>query len=1088
MKIRYLLLLTLLLLVSASTAWAQATRRIVGTVRGGDNQAEPLPGVTVLVKGTTNGTSTDANGHYELTVPGTGDVTLRFSFVGFIAKEEPAGSKSEINVRLLPDDNALDDVVVIGFQAVERKDITGSVASVSAQQIKDIPVNSAAEALAGRLAGVQVTASEGAPGADIRVRVRGGGSITQDNSPLYVVDGVQVENALSVLSPQDIASVDVLKDASATAIYGARGANGVVIITTKNGREGKTTATYNGFFGVRKISRTLDVLKPADYLEYSYERSALAGNTGLSPFKSRYGSRNYFSDSLNQYKNAPFIDWQDKVFGSNALYQTHNVSVSGGSKGTTYSLSLTNNQEDGIQRGSGYVRNLVNFRFDHKANEKFRLGFNFRFNDQVIRGTGTSSTGSTTTSRLRNAVQYLPIDAQLANGLSPGDEIVDEDFFATSASLINPIVAIDNEYRRDRRRLFNINGYVSYAFNKHFTFRSTAGFDNNNNRVESFYGAQSPNVRGALAGQPSASINFSTPVTFNNSNVLTYNFTKGPHKFDGVLGHEIYIQSTQTLGIQTNYLPAGITPEKAINNINQGVLPSSTATQPYPTTSLTVDARLLSGFGRLNYSYNDKYLFTATFRADGSSKFAAGNRVGFFPAASAAWRLSSEEFLKDIKQISDLKLRLSYGLSGNNRINDFLYGTYFTTGAQYALNHTIINGTSAVGLANPNLKWETTASTNAGVDLSMFNNRLQLTVDAYYNKTSDLLLNLSIPSTSGYSTQLANVGATSNRGIELTLSGTVIQTPNFTWTANANISFNRNRVESLGGADALSPQYSGWASTAISADYFVKVGQPVGLMYGYVTDYDNGRKGFYTTADFKSYNATTSTWVLQDGVASDAGVIGTGGSVSPGQLKLKDVNGDGLVDERDRTVIGNANPLSTGGINQQFTYKSFDASIFMNFVYGNRIWNNNKIEYTTNLTGSQFANGLELMKDRYRTIDLNTGTAITDVNQLNSLNQNAAIWAAPRQLVPHSWALEDGSFLRINNITIGYSLPKSLLERVHISQLRFYGTVNNVYTLTGYTGFDPEVNTRRGTPLTPGVDYAGYPRSRAFLLGINASI
>ncbi|WP_201984193.1 SusC/RagA family TonB-linked outer membrane protein [Hymenobacter rubidus] len=1073
---KHFLLLLLLLLGSIGLAAAQS-RQIKGTVKSAEG--ETLPGVTVLVEGTTNGASTGADGDYSITLPtGSNNATIRFSYVGYVSQAIKVGSQSTINVTLASDSKQLDDVVVIGFQAVERKDVTGSVSSVGAQQIKDIPVNSAAEALAGRLAGVQVTASEGSPGADIRIRVRGGGSVTQDNSPLYVVDGVQVENALSVLSPQDIQSIDVLKDASATAIYGARGANGVVIITTKNGREGKTTVAYNGFMGIRKIARTLDVLKPADYLDYAYERSAQAGSAGLSTFKSRYGTSNFYSDTLNQYKNAPFINWQDRVFGRNALYQTHNVSVSGGTKGTTYNLSLTNNQEEGIQQSSAFVRNLVSFRFDHQASEKFRLGFNSRFNDQVISGNGTSSSGSTTTSRLRSAVQYLPINATLANGISPGDDVVDNDFFSTSAQLINPLVAIENEYKRDRRRLFNISGYASYNFTKNLAFRSTAGFDNNNNRVETFYGSQSPNVFGNLGGQPSASIAFSAPITFNNSNVLTYRYSKGQHKFDGVIGQELYIQNTQTLSIQTNYLPSNITPEKAINNINQGVLPSATALQPNPTTGRPIDSRLLSGFGRVNYSFADKYLFTATFRADGSSKFAEGQRVGYFPAASVAWRVSSEEFMKSFKQITDLKLRASYGLSGNNRISDFLYDTYFTSGAQYAMNHTIVNGVSAVALANPNLKWETTASTNLGLDIALFDNRLQLTADAYYNKTSDLLLNLSIPSTSGYTTQLANVGSTSNRGIELQATGTIIRTPDFSWTANANISFNRNRVENLGGG-TYPLQYSGWASTAISSDYAVRVGEPVGLMYGYVTD------GFYTTADFKGYDTTTKTWILKDGVANDATVIGT--AVSPGQLKLKDLDGSGTVNETDRQVIGNANPKNTGGLNQQFSYKGFDASIFMNWSYGNNVWNDNKIEYTTYLANSQFANGLEIMKDRYRTIDLKTGQAITDIAQLDALNQNATIWAAPRQLIPHSWAVEDASFLRINNVTIGYTLPKALIQHAKLSQFRIYATVNNIYTFTKYTGFDPEVNTRRGSPLTPGVDYAGYPRSKAYLVGVNLS-
>lgn len=1086
---------------------AQAQNRdITGTVKLGE-KGETVPGVTVLVKGTTNGASTDLEGNYKVSVPAQADVTLRVSYLGYVTKEVKVGQGTTGNVTLAEDSKQLDDVVVIGFQAIERKDVTGSVTSVNAQQIKDIPVNSAAEALAGRLAGVQVTSAEGAPGADIRIQVRGGSSMTQDNSPLYVVDGVQVENALSVISPQDIASVDVLKDASSTAIYGARGANGVVIITTKNGKEGRTTVNYNAFYGVRKITRTLDVLQPADYLEYAFDRSAQSGSAGLNSFQSRYGTKgnNFYSDTLDKYKSAPFVDWQDRVFGRNAMYQTHNITVSGGGKGTTYSLSLTNNQEEGIQYSSGLVRNLVNFRFDNKANDKLRLGFNFRFNDQVISGAGTGTTsslsgsntnnpapgtGSTTNSQLRNAVQYSPLNATLPSGLNPSDEVIDEASFVLAGSLINPLIALDNQYKRDRRRLFNTSAFVSYSFTKNLTFRTTAGIDNSNNRVELFYGAQSAFVR-SFNRQPAVAINTLQPITFNNSNVLTYKFKKGEHHFDGVLGHELYLQSSQTLSVQTLYLPTGITAEKAINNINQGVLPSTTATQAPPTTGKPIDSRLLSGFGRFNYGYADRYLLALTFRADGSSKFAPGKQWGYFPAASAAWRISNESFMKSVTTVTDLKLRGSFGLSGNNRIGDFLYDTYFNPGStQYALNHAVVYGPAPVSLANPDLKWETTTSSNLGLDFSLFSNRIQVSTDLYYSRTSDLLLKLNIPASSGYTTQLKNAGTTSNRGIETQITATIIRTPDFSWTANGNIAFNRNQVESLSG-NTYPLQYSGWASTAISADYALLVGQPVGLMYGYVTD------GYYTPADFEPY-ASKNAWVLKRGIANDGTIIGT--APAPGQLKLKSINGDTIVNDADRQVIGNANPKFTGGLSQQFTYKNFDASIFVNFVYGNQIWNDNKIEYTTYLANSQFSNGLSIMKDRYRTIDLATGKAITDAEALNALNKDAKIWAAPRQLVPHSWAIEDGSFLRINNISLGYSLPKALISRARITQLRVYATVNNVYTFTKYTGFDPEVNTRNALntsggsdnstsspSLTPGVDYAGYPRSRAYLVGVNVS-
>ncbi|MBC6610110.1 TonB-dependent receptor [Hymenobacter sp. BT507] len=1088
---KYLLSLWLLLGI-VSLAVAQQ-RQVTGVVRSAD-KAEALPGVTVVEIGTTNGATTDGEGRFVLTVAGP-DAKLRLSYIGFISQDVTVGTRSSITVELREDSKALDDVVVIGYQAVQRRDVTGSVSSVSAQQIKDIPVNSAAEALTGRLAGVQLTSAEGTPGnLNVQVRVRGGGSVTQDNSPLYVVDGIQIENALTVIAPQDIASVDVLKDASATAIYGARGANGVVIITTKKGQEGRTVVSYNGFAGVRQLSNSLGVLGPDDYLNYQYERAAIIGNAsgGLPTFKTLFGSSNFNSDTLQRVRNSPNIDWQDRVFGRNAFQQTHNVSIAGGVKGTTYALSLTRNTEDGIQRGSDYVRNLINFRFDTKASERFRVGLNVRFNDQETNGAGTSSTGSNTTSRLRNTVQYQPFQNIRPDGTVVDVSTFDPDFFETS-SLVNPILTIDNEYRNDQRRTINIGANASFEIVKNLTFRSTAGFDITNFNLSTFNGRYSPTLRspaGGYANLPFATITTTTQTTLNNSNVLDYNTVIGKHSIGVLVGEETYEQLNKQQYIQTNFLPLDITAERALANINQGVLPAGQTAQPVlPQTSIPQNYRLLSGFGRLTYSYDDRYLFTGTFRADGSSKFARGNRVGFFPGASVAWRISKENFFQDVPVVSDLKLRLSYGEAGNNRINDFLYAQLYQAGsAPYALNNSIVLGSAASTLPNPNLKWESTTSRNIGIDLALLQNRVQFTADVYYNTTHDLLLNKPIPAFLGYTTQLQNIGETSNRGVELQLTGTVIQSRNFTWTATANTSFNRGRIESLGGGQTeINGISSGWAGSTASLipDYVARVGQPVGQMYGYVTD------GFLTAADFEGYTPSATpgalgTWTPKAGLVNNLGLIGES-AFRPGLLKLKDLNGDGKIDANDQTVIGNANPKAVGGLNQQFTYKNFDASIFMNFVLGNDVYNANKIEFTSNTANTAFSNVLDIMADRYRVIEAD-GSPITTLDRLNEVNQNASIWTPTRNFLLHSWAVEDGSFLRINNVTIGYTLPKALTQRAKINSVRFYATANNVYTFTKYSGYDPEVNTRRGTPLTPGVDYAAYPRSRAFLLGVNLSL
>ncbi|GAB2465736.1 SusC/RagA family TonB-linked outer membrane protein [Hymenobacter qilianensis] len=1086
------LFLFCLLLGAVTGAYAQAQRTITGVVR---SATEALPGVTVLVKGTTNGASTDPEGRFTLTVPADQDVTLTVSSIGYLSQDVAVGTREAVNVTLKEDTQQLNDVVVIGYQEVNRRDVTGSVSSVSAQQIKDIPVNSAAEALTGRLAGVQLTSAEGTPGnQNVQVRVRGGGSITQDNSPLYVVDGVQIENALSVIAPQDIASVDVLKDASATAIYGARGANGVVIITTKKGIEGRTVISYNGFAGVRRLANKLGVLNPEQYLDYQFERAQIAGSGtgGLPSFRSLFGSSNFNSDTLQRARSAPFIDWQDETFGSDAFQQTHNVSVAGGVKGTTYSLSLTRNLEDGIQRGSDYDRKLVNFRFDTKASERLQVGLNVRFNDQTTDGAGTSTTGSNTTSRLRNTVQYQPLSVPRASGAVLDPNTFDDEFLAIS-SLVSPIVAIDSEYRRDKRQTFNISANAALKIVENLTFRTTAGFDITNANLGTFNGRFSPLLRqpaGNYQQLPTASITTGVQNTFNNSNVLDYNFKKDLHSVGVLVGQEIYQQRNTQQYIQTNFLPLDITAERALANINQGVLPAGQTSQPVlPQTSIPQDYRLLSGFGRVTYSYDDRYLFTGTFRADGSSKYRPGNRWGYFPGASLAWRISRESFFQDIEAVSDLKLRLSYGKAGNNRIADFLGEQLFSAGsAPYSINNSIVLGSAATSLANPNLKWESTTSRNIGVDLALLDNRVQFTADAYYNTTSDLLINRTIPAFLGYTSQTQNIGSTSNRGLELQLTGTIITNDAFTWTATANSSFNRGRIESLGeGLDELPAISSGWAGSAatLSRDYVARVGQPVGQMFGYVTD------GYYTADDFQSYNPANPAaqrWVLR---TDRPGLLTSGTpdglAAQPGLLRLKDQNGDGVINEEDQVVIGNANPKMVGGLNQQFTYKNFDASVFLNFVLGNDVYNANKIEFTTNTANTVFSNVLDDMNSRYRITETD-GTFITSAERLSEINQDANIWRPTSSYFLHSWAVENGSFLRVNNVTVGYTLPKALTERAKVQQLRFYVTLNNLYTFTKYSGYDPEVNTRRSTPLTPGVDYAAYPRSRAFMFGVNLSL
>ena len=1043
---------------------AQQMRQIQGKVI--KENGDPLIGVTVALKGSNISTATDTKGEFTLQVPDRNNLALVFSSVGFAGQEVNLGSNTNVTVTMREAASSLDDVVVIGYQSVRRKDVTGSVSSVNARQIKDFPLSSAAEALQGKLAGVQVISSEGAPGSEIIVRVRGGGSITQDNSPLYIVDGVQVENALSVLSPQDIASVDVLKDASTTAIYGARGANGVVIITTKAGRAGRTLVTYNGTYGFRELSKFQDVLQPYDFVTWQWERSR-TNSTDSASFAQTYGTT---WDTLGNYKNVPFVNWQEEVFGRKAKISNHNLSLSGGSQTTTFNLSLTANNEEGIQIRTGFDRKMVNFKLDHRASDKFRIGFTARYMDQKIEGIGTTNTGTRTTNRLRHTINYRPFELA-KDGFGIDD--FDEAYYLASAGATNPVLLTEAEYRMQYTKAVYLTGNFSYNILKNLTFRSTLGYDNANIRSDLFYGKITSTARN-FASLPVASIGNQNNYTTTFSNTLQYsvNDYKEHHDFGLLVGQEIIDAHSKQNTIETRYFPADISPEKALSNMGLGSAPAGSS-QPLPTSFEEPAARIASFFGRATYAYDDKYLANFNLRADRSSKFSSENGSLWFPSGSVAWRFSREKFMEKADWLVDGKIRYGYGSVGNNRIGNLLYQQLYGVTGQYAFNHSILPGFAPSSLANPALRWEKNTTSNLGLDLDMFNNRLQFSVDVYKNSAEDLLLAVAIPPTTGYTSQLQNIGATSNKGVEIQIGGLPIRNRDVTWNSNFNIAFNKNKVESLGGVQSQTKN-SGWQGSDGVDDYLVEVGRPVGLMYGFVTD------GFYGVDDF-NFNPTTGVYTIKPGIA----VNGVYGSAQPGSLKWKDLNGDGVItSDSDRTVVGNANPDFIGGWNNQVSWKGFDLSVFINFVVGNDIYNANKIEWTDGAFPN--LNMLEIMKDRWTNIDAK-GQTVTDPQALAALNANAKIWTPVRvqRWWLHSWAVEDGSYLRINNITLGYSLPKSLLNKVKISNFRIYGTVNNLATFTNYSGYDPDVSARRSDPLTPGVDFAAYPRATSWVFGVN---
>ncbi|MCC9137243.1 SusC/RagA family TonB-linked outer membrane protein [Pontibacter silvestris] len=1048
-----------------------------------DEEGMGLPGVTVRLKGSsTTGAATDIEGNYSLTLPdGTG--VLVFSFVGFETKEVPVENRSTVNVTMGDDAKALEEVVIIGYQAVPRRELTGSVASVGAKQLKDIPVSTAAEALTGRLAGVQVTTTEGRPGADIQIRVRGGGSLTQDNSPLYIVDGIQVENALSFLSPQEIESIDVLKDAASTAIYGARGANGVVVITTKGGKEMPTQVTYNGFAGVRSIVNKLDVMNPYDYAKYQYQiYNYNTDEDTRNSFVERYG----YYDDLDIYQNMPSTNWQDEVFGRDAKSQTHIIGVSGGSKTTSFNFTLNHTNEDGIMLNSGFVRTLASLKFNHSISDRFKIGLNTRYSQQRVDGVGTSSTGSQGTNRLRNAVRFRPF-------IAPGMENTADEFdpnYSNLTNLTSPLLLANQELKYDYRKDLLMNGWFSYDIIKNLTFRSVVGISRTTREINEFDGPVTSVAR-QNNDQPVVEMSSEESLSLTNSNTLTYRFKVAEnHNVNILLGQEIWQRETENGSVTTKWLPADITPEQAFAGIQKATPPSG-AIQPSPTTSESKQT-LLSFFGRLSYNYKDKYRAVFNVRRDASSLFSPENRVGYFPSASLAWHIAEESFMSGTDDwLSDLKLRLSMGAVGNNRIGIDRWKSMYSASADYGYAYTnaITPGFVSADLANTNLTWETTISRNLGLDFALLNNRVYGSIDVYRNSTKDLLLLANIPQTSGYRQQFQNVGETENKGIELQLGGTVVDTKDFTWSANFNIAFNRNKIVSLGIDPNGNPrnsylEKSGWVNDL--QDFMVEVGQPIGQFYGYVTD------GYYTLDDFNAtYNETSETWsyTLKEGVANSQDVALGGKAPQPGDLKLKKLadTGNMMVTAEDRTVLGNAQPKFIGGLNQQFAYKGFDLSLFLNFSYGNKVYNANKIEFT-----SQYLyrdnNMLTLMNDRWQWYDDN-GQLVTNPEQLAAMNADTKYWTPPTgQYFLHSFAIEDGSFLRISNLTLGYTLPERLVKKTKVfSNFRIYGTVNNLLTITGYSGYDPEANTRRSSPLTPSVDYAAYPRSRYILGGVNVT-
>ncbi|MDR0681910.1 MAG: TonB-dependent receptor [Dysgonamonadaceae bacterium] len=1070
-KIAILLLMALWVNVFVCAQMNAQSRMVSGVVT--DTSGETVIGASVTIKGTQTGTATDVDGKYSLSVPNE-NKTLVISYIGMKTKEV-AITGNVVDVTLEEDVSILDEVVVIGYGTMKKRDLTGAVSSISGDKLREIPVSSPAEAITGKIAGVQITTTEGSPDAEIKIRIRGGGSITQDNSPLYIVDGFPV-NSINDIASSDIATLDVLKDASSAAIYGSRGANGVIIITTKSGVGGKPKIEYNGYVGFKNITGYLDTMNPYEYVLWQYEYA------GSSPkdLSRLYGN---FSD-IDLYKQMQGTNWQQQVFGQTGTQMNHNLSVNGGNETIKYNFSLSRMDDTGIMIEQGFSKTNMAFKLNAELTKTLNLDVNFRLADTQIKGAGTSTatSGSASNSRLKHAVSYKPV-----NGLS--SYIDDSDFNDDSDSrslLNNPVQVTKDDYKKESRRNFTYNMGLNWKIVDNLVYRGEVGVTYGLKETDHFYGTSTSQSINNGGKRPIVNIANNSELELRLANTLTYSLTNinDLHNLTLLLGNEVISNQDKSITSESNNFAEFIDAETALAMMASGS-PNTI------NTSVSPDERLASFFGRVNYNYKGKYLFSATVRADGSSKFTSGNRWGTFPSVSGAWRISDEEFMTISQDwLSNLKIRASFGMAGNNRIPSNASSLVFRT--QSKKESPYLNEvrqpylTVSSMLSNPDLKWEITTTRNIGVDFGLFKNRLNVTIDAYYNTTSDLLIQATIPANTGYTQQWQNIGKTSNRGIEITLDGILIDKKDFQLSASFNIGFNKNRIEELGDIKSFT-QNSGWMTTdGPGDDYLVAVGKPVGLMYGYITD------GMYSFDDF-DYNPTTGKYEIHTDVPSDETILSSRNYFGPGTLKLKDISGpngkpDGEINHYDQTVIGNANPKNTGGFNLSAQYKGFDLSAAFNWVYGNDIYNANKIDFTSAISSRSYRNLLDIANssNRFTVIDPNTGEMLTDPEALQTLNQGKTMWSTLiTKGVFHSWAVEDGSFLRLNTLTLGYAFPNHLTQKIRVNRLRIYATAYNVWTWTNYSGYDPEVDTRRSTPMTPGVDYSAYPRSRSFNFGIN---
>ncbi|MEO8712650.1 MAG: TonB-dependent receptor [Parafilimonas sp.] len=1021
----------ILFMVDTGHVSAQENKTITGTVTS--QTGEPLSSVSVTVKGTAAGVASNEKGEFTISAPA--NATLVFTHVGYKLQEIAVKNQTVINIKLEDENNELSQVVVIGYGTVKKSDLTGSVVSIKSDELKAVPVTSFDQALQGRAAGVQVTQLSGKPGAETSIRIRGTTSINASNEPLYVIDGMLVNSdagdmstgitlgprigALSAINPNDIESIEILKDASATAIYGSRGANGVVIITTKRGKAGQGTVSFDTYYAQQDIAHEVKVLDASQYGNFVNDAKLNANQTPVY---------------VNPKNLGVGTDWQGELFRT-APMANYQISFSGGDDKTKYAISGGYFDQDGIIINSNFKRYSFRANLDRELSKRLTVGNSITYarvsSNGVLTNAGTIVPGVVTAALLFNPI--LPVyDSTVKGGYT---------FENDRGTILGNPIADAKEYNSvSTNSRFIGNVYARYKITPDLELKTSFGVDAFTDRENSF----GPNfLKRTQASMGEASVGSVDGLTWLNENTLTYNKSwRDKHRINAVVGFTTQKFNNESLFAYAFGFPDGRT---GYHNI-------AAAENPQTPVNNESQWTLVSYLGRVNYTLSDKYLFTLTGRIDGSSKFAEGNKYGYFPSGAFAWRVSKEDFMQNIDAISDLKLRVSYGVIGNQAIPPYqslaLVGPYGQGVFNSSAGSEVYTGMEPLSYVNKNLKWESTKQFDGGIDLGLFKQRITITADYYSKLTYDLLLSTPIPSTSGFTSTLLNVGNIQNKGVDLSVHS-INTTGVFQWSTSVNFSMNRNKVTNLNTSTDI---------LLLNAS-LLKTGEPIGTFYGYIFD------GIFQSDEEA---AKSPVLVGQEPTSSNPEAI-----AKAGDRKYRDINGDGKIDANDRTILGSAQPKFTWGLNNTLSYKNFDLSFFFQGSQGNKMANFNSFNLL-NFTGQN-----NVLADG----GLNRWTPENPENKypraLSTGSLDVGIFS--------SAIVEDASYVRLKNVTLSYTLPRKILQRAKIQSIRIYVSGSNLWTLTNYTGYDPEANTYGQSTTLIGVDNGGYPQSKIYQVGATLS-